>query len=148
MNNVKEKNGIYDLINQSNIYAETRMETLWLERGHPPIKTFWKGPKAPKKRLKIKPILWETKMSPCHVSSCVPWEHLKDTWLKWRFWLTRWCALYPKWFSLLPFSRLHHLHLFVSFVVVCLARVVLKCSATESRKERARVYTDSLFRFS
>ena len=73
---------------------------------------------------------------------------VNDTGLKWRIWLTRWCALYPKWFSLLPFSRPHHQPLFVCFVVVCLARVVLERSAIESRKERARVYTDSLFRFS
>ena len=36
----------------------------------------------------------------------------------------------------------------LSPLLVCCARVVLECSATESRKERAGKYTHSLFRFS
>ncbi len=35
--------------------------------------------KTPKKRLKQYPFSKKQKMSPWLVSSCVPWEHLKDT---------------------------------------------------------------------
>ena len=137
MNDVKWSYGvneIYDLINQSNICSCT------LFLGDPPIKTLWWGFLNTRSlRNKKCRFVLSLHVFPGNIWKTRDWKGEFD--------LPADALSTPSSFHCC-LSQVPITCRCLPPLLVCCARVVLECSATESRKERAGKYNHSLFRFS